>query len=391
MSTAPRDDPTDGGTAAVARRSWRVRPTLPGGDYHLADVWALERERIFAASWVCVGRQEEVSASGSYVVRDVAGESILIVGSLEGRARAFFNACPHRGTRLLGGSGTLESGRIVCRHDGWAFDADGALVAAPNVGRDTPGAAGRALWSVELGAWEGFLFANLDRDAEPLQGYLERNPEGDPTPHVAPWRMAELRIAHRIDYDVAANWKILVENYSECLHCPTVHPELVRLVPLFRKGMVEEGDGAQLVAGATTLTATGTSNRPPLPGLEGRDRHVYLGNHIHPTMMINLHTDCVMTYRLEPSGPRHTRVVSEYLFHPDTIARSDFDPSDIVAFWDIVSRQDWAVCEREQLGVSSRAYARGGVYPYNDRSLVDFNERYRADIDVGASALRPLR
>jgi glycine betaine catabolism A len=390
MSTAPPEEPTEADTAWDARRSWRVRPTLPGGDYHLPEVWDLERERVFATSWVCVGREEEV-APGSYVARELAGESILVVGSPEGHARAFFNVCPHRGTRLLDGSGILESGRIVCPHDGWAFDAEGALVDAPNVGRGAPGAAGRALWPVGVGAWEGFFFANLDGDREPLQVYLQRNPEGDPTPHIAAWRMADLRIAHRIDYEVAANWKILVENYSECLHCPTVHPELVRLVPLFRKGMVEEGDGAELAEGATTLTASGTSNRPPLPGLEGRDRHVYLGNHIHPTLMINLHSDCVMTYRLEPTGPRHTRVVSEYLFHPDTIARSDFDPSDIVAFWDVVSRQDWAVCEREQLGVSSRAYARGGVYPYNDHSVVDFNERYVADMHPGASRTRPLR
>ena len=110
---------------------------------------------------------------------------------------------------------------------------------------------------------------------------------------------------------------------------------------------------------------------------------MYLGNHVFPTFMINLHSDCVMTYRLEPLGPRRTRVVSEFLFHPQTMAREDFDPSDIVEFWDVVSRQDWAVCERAQLGVTSRAYDGGGIYPYNDHSIVGFNERYRAAMSSG--------
>ena len=360
------------------RRSWRPQPTLPGRSYHADEIWEAERDAVFAAAWICVGREEEVSDPAEFMVRDVVGESVLIVRSSNGSLRAFYNVCAHRGTRLCDGGGRARSGVFVCPYHAWSYDTEGHLAGAPNV-RAEEGfdRSTRSLWPIAVDAWDGLVFVNLAPEPEALASFLARSPEGDPRAAVGPWRMGDLRVAHRIEYDVAANWKILVENYSECLHCPTIHPELVRLVPLFRKGLVEGNDGASLAEGATTLTSTGRSSRPPLPGLERR-APVYLGNHIYPTLMINLHSDCVMTYRLDPIGARRTRVVSEFLFHPDTIARDDFDPGDIVAFWDVVSRQDWTVCERAQLGVTSRAYDAGGVYPYNDHSIVDFNERYRA-------------
>ena len=316
------------------------------------------------------------------MVREVADESILITRAKDGRERAFFNVCTQRGTRLCDGEGHARAGVFTCPYHGWAFDAEGGLAGMPNVQEEQGlDRSSRPLWRVAVDTWEGFIFVSLASEPESLSSFFDRNLEGNPSEtSIARWRIANLRIAHRIDYEVAANWKILVDNYSECLHCPSVHPELVQLVPLFRKGLVEQGDGAQLAEGATTLTASGRSNRPPLPGLEAQDLHIYLGNVIYPTMMLNLHSDCVMTYRLEPRGPEHTRVVSEFLFHPDTIARPNFDPGDIVDFWDLVSRQDWAVCEREQLGIRSRAYARGGVHPYNDHSIVEFNDRYRASM-----------
>jgi Rieske 2Fe-2S family protein len=344
-------------------------------------VWAEERERVFASEWICVGRCEELPRPGSYIVRDVAGERVLVTRAGDGELHAMFDTCSHRGTRLLDGEGDLRSGVIQCPYHAWTFSADGELLATPNVAagegldRST-----RPLWRIALEVWNGFVFVCMSPTPEPLRAALDRNMDGDPTELMARWGIGDLRIAHRITYDVEANWKIVVENYSECLHCPGIHPELVRLVPLFRTGMVEDGRGAELFDGATGFTLTGASSRAPLPALTERDRHIYLGNTLFPTSMINLHADCVMSYRLEPTGPEYTRIVSEFLFHPDAIARSDFDPADVVEMWDLVSRQDWAVCERAQRGVRSRAYADGGVYPYNDRSVAAFNDRYLASM-----------
>ena len=195
--------------------------------------------------------------------------------------------------------------------------------------------------------------------------------------------MGELRVGERIVYEVKANWKIVLENYNECLHCQSVHPELVALVPIFRKGMVEERPGwvgNSLVDGATTFTMNGRSTLPPLPGLDDVDHHSYYGMHAYPNLLLNFHSDCVMSYLLLPRGPEHTTIKSEFLFRPETIAADGFDPSGIVEFWDLVSRQDWEIVERAQTGVRSRAFGKGGVYPFNDRLLAEFNKRYLAQL-----------
>jgi Rieske 2Fe-2S family protein len=194
------------------------------------------------------------------------------------------------------------------------------------------------------------------------------------------FKMQDMRIGARIVYEVAANWKIVVENYNECLHCPQIHPELVQVVPLFRFGEVwdEEthDDGNWMVDGATSFTKTGESSLPKFPGLNEEDYKMYYGSYEFPNLMLNLHPDAVMYYVGYPKGPNHTTVVSEFLFRPETIASPHFDPSSVVQFWDLISTQDWGVCERAQTGVSSRAFTRG-VYPRQDRFLYWFNEEWR--------------
>jgi Rieske 2Fe-2S family protein len=125
----------------------------------------------------------------------------------------------------------------------------------------------------------------------------------------------------------------------------------------------------------TRPTLPGRSNLPALPGLTEKDIKTYFGAIAFPNLILNFHSDHVMTYRLQDIAPERTTIVSEFLFEPNTIERGDFDPEDIVDFWDLVSRQDWAVCERVQKGVRSRAY-QSGVYPPNDQYALEFNQRY---------------
>jgi Rieske 2Fe-2S family protein len=193
--------------------------------------------------------------------------------------------------------------------------------------------------------------------------------------------MDELRIGVRLVYEVEANWKIVVENYNECLHCPSIHPELVHIVPLFRFGEVwdEEtrDDGNAMIEGATSFTKSGRSELPKLPDLDPVDYSMYYGSYEFPNLMLNLHPDCAMYYIGFPKGPSHTQVVSEYLFRPEVIADpTAFKPEPVVEFWDLISRQDWEVCARAQTGVGSRSFG-SGVYPRQDRFLYWFNEEYR--------------
>ena len=221
---------------------------------------------------------------------------------------------------------------------------------------------------------------NLTRDApRPLREQMGEGAES--LMMFERFKLDELRIGVRIVYEVEANWKIVVENYNECLHCPTVHPELVQVVPLFRFGEVWDevtrDDGNWMRDGATSFTVRGESELPKLPDLQPEDYSMYYGAYQFPNLMLNLHPDCVMYYVGYPTGPGHTTVVSEYLFRPETIAEPElFKPEPVVELWDLISKQDWDVCQRAQTGVGSRAFTTG-VYPRQDRFLYDFNERYR--------------
>ena len=360
--------------------SYSPQPTLPGTDYTSPAVWRAEHERIFFENWFCVGRAEEVPNPGDYMVREVGEESVIITRNKQGDLRAFYNTCAHRGTRLCDDAGSLKSGVIVCPYHAWTYDADGKLLGTPNVHEEEGfDKSKHPLFGMRVDTWMGFVFVNMANDGPSVVDTLDAEPENPR--QFERWEIDRLRSGHSITYEVKANWKILLENYNECLHCPSVHPELIQQIPIYKQGMVEQRHdwvGNSLVDGATTLTASGTSNRPPLPNLSDEDIHTYFGFHIFPNLLLNMHSDCVMYYLAFPRAIGHTTIVSDFLFEPSTIERDDFDPSDIGEFWDIVSRQDWEICERAQTGVGSRGFRHGGVYPFNDRLLAHFNERYLA-------------
>jgi Rieske 2Fe-2S family protein len=368
--------------------TWRARPTLAGTDYASVEVWEEERERIWFGGWIGIGREAEIAQPGDFIVRDLAGESIIVTRNREGEIRGFYNVCAHRGTKLLDETGVGDCGHVSkafkCPYHAWAYDLDGRLVGTPNVDEDEGfERAAYPLHDIGAEAYAGFLFVNLaePRARRPLQEQLREGTES--ITNFERYRMDELRVGRRIVYEVKANWKIVVENYNECLHCPTIHPELVQVVPLYRFGEVwdEEtrDDGNWMIEGATSFTKTGRSTLPPFPDLLPDDYRMYYGTFQFPNLMLNLHPDAAMVYYALPDGPAHTTVVSEYLFRPETIAAPDFAPEPVVELWDLISKQDWEVCERAQTGVSSRAY-RSGVYPRKDRFLFDFNEHYRREM-----------
>ncbi len=369
---------------AIETPTWRPRPTLAGTDYSSATAYDEERERIWYGGWICIGRAEEIPEPGDYLVRDLVGESIFVTRNRDGGVRAFYNVCAHRGTKLLDDEPACGHVNKVfkCPYHAWSYDLDGRLVGTPNVDEDEFfDRADYPLHGIAAETYAGFLFVNLADEPDDLVTSLRAGTES--ITNFERYRMDELRVGVRIVYEVAANWKIVVENFNECLHCPTIHPELVQVVPLYRFGEVwdEEtrDDGNWMIEGATSFTKTGRSSLPTFPDLLPDDLRMYYGTYQFPNLMLNLHPDAGMYYIALPKGPAHTTVISEYLFRPETIAAPDFAPEPVVELWDLISKQDWEVCERAQTGVSSRSY-RSGVYPRKDRFLFDFNERYRREM-----------
>jgi Rieske 2Fe-2S family protein len=290
---------------------------------------------------------------------------VAILRGRDGAVRAFHNVCRHRGSTLLdepvAGTGAGRLVRIQCPYHAWIYDLDGSLKRAPHT-EDIADfeAADQGLLPVRLETWQGFLFINLDPGAAPLLDYLADLPAA-----IGNYPIAGLRRARSIEYDVAANWKVIGENYSECYHCPGVHPQLNRLSPYDRGWNLESngpwaGGWMELIDAADTMSTDGASHgRPALDGIGDENlRRVYYVV-LWPNLLLSLHPDYVMTHQVWPIDAERSRVVCDWLFDPRTMARAGFDPSDAIDFWDLTNRQDWAVCERQQEGTRSRAYVPG--------------------------------
>jgi glycine betaine catabolism A len=357
-----------------------LEPTLPSSWYRSAEVFAREKERIFCREWICVGREEQLTAPGDFRLLDVLGESLILVRNRKGALRAFYNTCRHRGSRLCRepaapGStqpalpGGIAGGRITCPYHQWTYDLDGRLLSAPHLS----GEAGFdkslfSLYPVGLDCWGGFAFLNLTpAKAGRLAAQL-----GEIPARIARYPLGELRIGHTIRYEVAANWKVICENYNECYHCGGVHPELCAVVPAFRDRGGANLDWARGIPhrpGAYTFTTSGTTARRAFPTLNEDERVRHKGELVYPNLFLSLACDHVAVFILEPKSATHTRIVCHFLFEPLEIARSDFDPTDATEFWDLVNRQDWAICEAVQQGISARVHERGWYAPMEDFNL----------------------
>src|SRR5262249_32296016 len=256
--------------------------TLPTSWYRSDEVFRAERERIFFREWIAVCREEELPAPGDHRVLDVLGESILLVRNKEGRIRAFYNVCRHRGSRLCRTAeeqaalkvslpGGISAGRIVCPYHQWTYDLNGALIAAPHLGGEGFNKKDFHLYEVGADCWGGFIFLNLTpAEAKPLAAQLDGIPG-----RLQRYPLEGLRIGRSIRYEVAANWKVLCENYNECYHCAGVHPDLCAVVPAFREAGGSNLDWSRGIPhreGAYTFTGSGTTSRRPFPGLNEDER-----------------------------------------------------------------------------------------------------------------------
>jgi Rieske 2Fe-2S family protein len=348
--------------------------SLPARYYIDPDYYRAELERFFGAMWFYAGRAEEIPGRGDYVLREVAGESLIVVRGERGEINAFYNVCRHRGTRLCEATSGSTGATIRCPYHAWTYDLDGRLVGAPHMERvEGFRAEDYPLARPAVDAWDGLIFLNfLERPGTPLKAQL-----GGMDELFRPWGMGELRVGRRVVYDVAANWKLIIHNYSECLHCPGVHPALQKLSHYLSGENEPARDGCLggrmgLKDGVATLSLDGRRRRDCLPGLDACEcRYVYYYA-VLPNLLLSLHPDYVMTHALWPRGVGRTEIVCEWLFHPDAMAAPDFDPEDAVAFWDMTNRQDWHVCEQMQLGLGSRAY-RPGPYSHREDLLPAFD------------------
>jgi Rieske 2Fe-2S family protein len=349
-------------TAASYRQGAR---TLAGEYFTSPEIFMREREAIHARLWNCVGRAADIPNPGDFIVRDVAGESLIVVRGEDGHVRALFNVCRHRGTRLC----TEPAGHgdtIRCPYHAWTYGTDGQLLGAPHM-QDVEGFDRRdyPLHQAACAESDGFVFANVARDAQPFGEWFA--PMSD---RLARFGLARLATLHRASYDVAANWKLVFQNYSECLHCPVIHPELAAVIPY--QSSANDLDEGPFLGGCMdistpneSVTTSGKACAAPILAGDDRGRAFYYS--VMPNLLLNVHPDYVNYYLVTPVAADRTRIESAWLFSPDASARDGFNPGDAISFWDTVNRQDWDIIERSQLGLRSRRYTPG---PYSPRESI---------------------
>jgi Rieske 2Fe-2S family protein len=333
--------------------------TLPGAAYTSDDVFRWEQRAFFEGSWFCAGRAADLTEPGSQRAVQVGSEAVLLVRDSAGELRGYFNVCRHRGHELLGVGEARRHAVIRCPYHAWVYDLDGTLRGAAGF----PERPDEELASIRVAEWQGWIFVNASGDAPPLAaqgGGLEAL--------LAPWELGRLAVAAAEEYEVRANWKILSENYHECYHCSSIHPELCRVTPTDSGWTVEPGGAwvggfMELMDHAETMSLTGRSGGSPLPGLDERLRRQVLYVQLFPNLLVSPHPDYVLTHLLQPIAPDRTVVRCEWLFAPEAMKRDGFDPAYAVEFWDVTNREDWRACESVQRGVSSRAFRPGPLSP----------------------------
>jgi len=356
--------PMDPAAIAKSLRPFGESVMLPPAAYTDPAVFEWEQRYFFADGWMCVGHSDQVARPGDQRAEPAGTGSVLLTRDDDGVLRAFANTCRHRGHELLPCGASASRNAIICPYHCWTYTLNGKLSGAAGF-KGQPGfdTGHWGLTELPCVEWHGLIFVDGSGRAAPLADALYTL---DAT--LAPYEMARLVVAGTHEYHAVANWKILAENYNECYHCPSIHPELCRVTPP-KSGENYDLPGAwvggtmDLRQGMATMSLDGTTQVPPLRGLNEHELRTVLYVNVFPNLLISAHPDYVMLHRLTPLAVDRTKIECSWAFAPEVTAAADFDPSYAIDFWDLTNRQDWTACESVQRGLSSQHAQAGPLNP----------------------------
>ena len=347
---------------------------LPREYYMAQSILDLETRNLFYQSWICCGRSNDIEKTGTYIMKNVGDESIIILRDDKNKLRAFYNICRHRGTRIC----TNEKGKfpktIQCPYHGWTYNLQGNLCGAPNMdavekfNKDE-----HPLHSTNIIEWEGFIFINLSDN--PGDFYSEFRPLKD---RFSEWDMETLKTIDMKTYHINCNWKLIVQNYSECYHCPLVHPSLAELTPYTGgRNDLTSGPflGGYMEMKAESITHNAKLCSQPIGNLSKKNLSRVYYYTLFPNMLLSLHPDYIMFHIIWPCGPQQCKIDCSWLFHEKAKEYADYQPQNAINFWHKTNQEDWEICEQSQLGVQSKKY-KPGPYSGQESLLAAYDEYY---------------
>jgi Rieske 2Fe-2S family protein len=355
----------------------QAEPTLPSNHYVDPAHYAAELSTIWYKNWIYLCRASSLERLLSFRTFTIGTQKVLLLRDENGELRAYHNTCRHRGSVLCTQeTGQLKSKLITCPYHNWAYSTSGNLVRTPSLAMpDGFKLSDYPLYDIALEEWGGFVFINLaGENACAFDGTFERDNAG-----LANWPLDDLVSAHVYQKTVACNWKVFWENFSECLHCPNLHPELSELVPIYGRSIIAEGDDPDWAdhaddpdpkfKGGLRLNAQTWSMDGEVHGArfevltqkEQRAGQTYVTN--LPSVFVVGHVDYVRVVRVLPLGPELTELHSEWLLPPETLQMPKFDLANVTDFATMVLDQDAEACALNQLGLHSTRHEAGVLMP----------------------------
>jgi carnitine monooxygenase subunit len=343
--------------------------TLPATWYTDLAVHERERERLFARAWTYAGPAEWVAEPGSYFSAHVGHVPVAVVRGTDGTLRGLVNVCRHRGHLVVDGTGCRET--LQCPYHAWTYELDGTLRKAPRAERE-PGFTpeGLSLAPVSVGAWGPFVFVNPDPEAAPLEAVLGRLPE---LVAQSGLDVEEIRFHSHHEWPIEANWKVVLENFLECYHCPTAHPGFSKVIDV-------SPDAYLLQVHATFSSQVGPVRQSALEG-NGKASYTPRGDvaqaqyhFLFPSTTLNIAPGIpnISVERYNPDGLRRTVEVTDYYFGTDV---SDEEIAELVAWDTQVAEEDVSLVQSVQLGLESGAVPQGRLMGSSEQLIADFQRR----------------
>lgn len=393
--------------------------SLPREFYGEETIYRADVERIWRRGWLFAGHTCQIPQSGDYFTFDLGDDSLIVVRDDDGSINALHNLCRHRGT-LLCNEASGKVGRFICPYHQWTYARDGALVSCRGM-QDELDKTEFGLHRAHVLQLEGLIFVSFAVEPpDPGEAQAQIGPLARPQ------GMQRAKVAKTVDYEVAANWKIVWENNRECYHCNVNHPQYIKAnFDHYNADDTTERIQGQIDAAtarseqkwaADGLAATHTSTGMTLFPDADRDlwyaanRTALVDGYVSETMdggqvarlmgdykdadvgtlrirtMPNFwnHSSCdhVVSTRLLPTGPQKTTVRVIWLVHEDAVEGSDYELEDVMPFWQLTSEQDWELCERAQRGANSSRYEPGPYSTYKEYNVDGFVRWYLKQLAV---------
>ena len=361
--------------------------TLPGRYYTDPAIFELEQEKIFEELWICAVRAADLDKPGAFRTVQIGRESVIVTRTRTGAIKAYLNVCAHRGARICMEDKGEVKRSFQCPYHAWTYDLDGKLIAAPNLTKMPDIDRVRyGLASVSVEEWLGYVWVNLSDnpasfDTTVVQDIRDRL--GD-VESIDRYKIEDLGLGRRVSYDVKANWKLIIENFMECYHCATIHPELTEVLPEFADGYAAQyyvGHGAEFGESVKGFTLDGSEGHDSIPGIAPEQDRRYYAITVRPQVFVNLVPDHVIIHRMYPLAADRTLVECDWLYLPGVVA-SGRDLQKSVELFHRVNLQDFEACERCQPAMSSRKYRDGGVLVGSEHHIGIFHDWLKNRIEA---------